>query len=123
QDIREAVGVPGNDDGPAAVEALEEIVRALGYIVGKRGGAPEGSAVTVLLTGPLERVLHVAVDGRAQVVDALDRPADVTISLDSRTFMRLAGGRVEARSVLDHIHLEGDVDLGSQIVGHLAYTI
>ena len=26
-------------------------------------------------------------------------------------FMRLAGGRVEARSVLDHIHLEGDIDL------------
>ena len=37
--------------------------------------------------------------------------------------MRLAGGRVDARAVLDRVQLEGDVDLGSQILGHLGYVI
>ena len=35
-----------------AEQAVDEIVRALGYIVGKKAGAPEGSRVTFELTGP-----------------------------------------------------------------------
>jgi uncharacterized protein (TIGR03083 family) len=123
QDIRRAVGMPGNEDGPAAVESLEEVVRALGFVVGKRAGAPDGSAVTISLDGPLRRDLHVEVRGRAAVVERLERPADAAIRMDSNTFMRLAGGRVEARTVLDHIHLDGDIELASQVVGHLGFTI
>lgn len=123
QDVREAVGLPGNLEGAAAQEALGEVVRMLGYVVGKRAGAPSGSAVTFRLEGPIRRELHVAVEGRALVVEDLDRPADVTISLDSATFMRLAGGRVEARSVLDRVRIDGDVELGNQILGQLGYTI
>lgn len=123
QDIRHAVGMPGNDGGPAAIESLGETTRVLGYVVGKLGRAPDGSAITFALTGPITREIHVVVDGRAAVVDSLERRPDVRISVDSPTFMRLAGGRVEARTVLDHIHMEGDVDLGAQIVGSLGYTI
>src|SRR6185312_10853340 len=72
QDIRYAVGVWANDDvllGPAAEHALAEITTSLGYIIGKLGGAPDGSRVAIELTGPLQRTLRVAVDGRASVVD------------------------------------------------------
>jgi uncharacterized protein (TIGR03083 family) len=40
QDVRAAVGIRGNESGAAAEEALDEVVKALGYIVGKRGRAP-----------------------------------------------------------------------------------
>jgi len=123
QDVREAVGRPGNLDTAPAVESLDEVVRMLGYVVGKRAGAPQGSAVTFSLQGPIRREVHVAVDGRAQVVPALERDPDTTIRLGSDTFMRLAGGRVEARAVLDRVQVDGDVDLGTRILGHLGYVV
>jgi uncharacterized protein (TIGR03083 family) len=68
QDIRMAVGLPGNEDGPAAQRSLDEVVGALGYIIGKRGRAPDGSAILISLTGPIERELRVLTAGRAKVV-------------------------------------------------------
>jgi uncharacterized protein (TIGR03083 family) len=123
QDVRDAVGQPGHEDGPVAEQAVEEIVRALGYIVGKRGGAPDGSRVTIELTGPVVRTLHVAVDGRARVVDTLDGPATAAVSLASGTFTRLACGRVDPTSVLGDVQLSGDTELAGRVVANLAFTI
>jgi uncharacterized protein (TIGR03083 family) len=121
QDMRAAVGQPGHADGPAAEQAIDEIERALGYLVGKRGGAPEGSGVTFDLTGPVTRSVHVMVDGRATVVAALHGPADVTIRLDSSTFVALACGRVEPGHVT--IGIDGNQELGQRIAANLAFTI
>ena len=55
QDIRDAVGRPGGDDGPAAELALDEMAAAMGFVVGKKGGAPQGSRVRLELTGPAGR--------------------------------------------------------------------
>jgi uncharacterized protein (TIGR03083 family) len=66
QDIRSAVGRPGHEDGRCAELSVDEVVRALVFIVGKQAAAPEGSAVTVELIGPVYRTVHVAVEGRAQ---------------------------------------------------------
>ena len=55
QDIRDAVGRPGGEEGPAAEAALDEIAAALGYVVGKKAGAPQGSRVRFELTGPAAR--------------------------------------------------------------------
>jgi len=121
QDMRTAVGKPGHGDGPAAEQSIDEIERALGYIVGKRAGAPEGSRVTFELTGPVRRDLHVAIDGRGQVVETLGGPADVTLRLSSDTFAALACGRADPSAVT--VALEGDQDLGTQIATHLAFTI
>ncbi len=123
QDIRTATGHPGHEDGPEAEASLDEVVGALGYIVGKRAGLGQGTTVTLRLTGPVRRDLHVAVEQRAAVVDGLDGPATVTVSLPSSLFLRLAGGRVEPEAVLDQVALEGDRAQGRQLVTHLAYTI
>lgn len=123
QDIRAAVDRPGHDGGPVAEAALGEVVGALGYIVGKRGRAPDGATVTISLTGPVVRDLHVEVDGRARVVDTLNAPATTTLSMASTLFMRLAGGRVDAATVLDRIRFGGDGDLGRRLAANLAYTI
>ncbi len=123
QDIRDALDRPGHETGPAAEESLAEIVRALGYLVGKRGGAPDGAAVTITLTGPIQRTLHVVVDGRARVVDSLDVPPTAALALSSSLFLRLAGGRVDPHAVLDRIAMTGDRELASRIATNLAFTI
>jgi uncharacterized protein (TIGR03083 family) len=123
QDVRDAVGQPGHQTGPVAEQAVDEIVRALGYVVGKKAGAPDGSRVTFELTGPIERALHVVVDGRARVVDQFEGPATVVVTLGSGVFTRLASGRVDPAAVLDDVALSGDIRLGRQLVANLAFTI
>ena len=123
QDVRAGIGKPGHDSGPVAAESLDEVVVALGYIVGKRGGATDGSSVTFHLTGPIVRDLHVLVDGRATVVDALPTPATTTITMPSTLFMRLAGGRIDPIGAIDQIAFDGDVKFGHRVATNLAYTI
>lgn len=127
QDVRAAVGRPGHGAGPVAEQAVDEIAGALGYIVGKRAGAPDGSSVTFELTGPVSRALHVSVQGRAAVVDELPGTPTVSISLGSEAFTRLACGRIEPEAVLGGVlggvRLSGDLELGARVVSSLAYTI
>ena len=123
QDIRDAVGRPGHESGPCAEASLDEIIRALGYIVGKKAGAPAGSSVTFELTGPMERTIHVLVGDRAQVVPDLDGEATATLRLGSTLFMRLACGRVDPEAHLEGIEMNGDLDLARQVVANLAFTM
>lgn len=124
QDIRDAVARPGHLDGPAVVLALDEMATAMGFVVGKRAGAPDGARVTFALTGQAARDIHVAVDGRATVVPMLDTPASVVITTDVHTFTRLAGGRTPWGSIDPSlVTITGDHALGEQILTNLAYTI
>ncbi|HET9895349.1 MAG TPA: maleylpyruvate isomerase family mycothiol-dependent enzyme [Streptosporangiaceae bacterium] len=123
QDIRAAVRVPGHEAGPVAECSLDEVVGALGYIIGKRGRAPDGSSVLIRLTGPLERDLRVVTSGRAKVVDSIDGEPTATISLPSSLFLRLAGGREDPEAALARIELDGDVALARQLAMSLAFTI
>jgi uncharacterized protein (TIGR03083 family) len=123
QDIRHAIGEPGNESGPVAEESLEEVVGALGYVVGKRGQAPSGSVVTFELTGPIERSLVVEVTERARVVEQASRKPDVVLSLSSALFMRLAGGRISYDDVADQVDVAGDLELGRRIAANLAFTV
>ena len=97
QDIRDVVDRPGHESGAAVEQTLDEMSGAMGYVVGKLAGAPDGSSVTFDLTGDAARAIHVRVDGRAAVVDALDGPATVTLHMPVGVWVRLAGGRVEPR--------------------------
>jgi uncharacterized protein (TIGR03083 family) len=124
-DIRNGVGVWASDEvlaGAPAQDALAEITATLGYVVGKLGGAPDGSRVAFELTGPLERTLRVAVDGRARVVDEFDDDLTTTIRLDAVLFTRVAGGRTTAAENMKAIEINGDVDLGRQIVERLRFV-
>jgi uncharacterized protein (TIGR03083 family) len=123
QDIRSAVRRPGHEDGRCAEVSVDEVVRALGFIVGKQASVPDGSAVTIELIGPIYRTVHVAVEGRAAVVTKLDRPATATLHLPSTLFVRLAGGRADALPGHDMIRIDGDLDLGRRIAQNLAFTI
>ncbi|CAM2872598.1 maleylpyruvate isomerase family mycothiol-dependent enzyme [Skermania piniformis] len=122
-DIADAVGWTVDEGGRRGELAIDEITDALAYLIGKRGKAPDGARVTLELTGPVERTYHVAVEGRARIVDALDGPATTTIRLDSRLFTRLAGGRTDADRHPDEIEFAGDTALGEHLVRRLAFTI
>lgn len=123
QDIRHGAGIPGNESGPIAELALEEVVRSLGYIVGKRAAFPEGSSVEITLQGPIRRTIRLRVEGRARLVDQLEEPPAATLALGSLLFLRLAGGREDPERSLDQVELGGDVDLARRLATNLAYTI
>lgn len=126
-DIREATDRHAEDDellGPDARLALDEMAASMGFVVGKLGGAPDGSRVRLELTGPLSRSINVAVDGRARVVDDFDDvEATTTITLDGLLFARLAGGRTTVGRHSDAISYRGDVTVGRRVVEHLNYVI
>jgi len=122
-DIRDALAESAAEPaGPAARLALDEMAASMGFVVGKLGGAPEGSRVALVLTGPLGRTINVAVQGRGQVVDDFGgQEPTATITLDGLLFTRLAGGR----TAVDHgaVTYGGDEAVGRRIVEHLNYVI
>jgi uncharacterized protein (TIGR03083 family) len=126
-DIRYAVGAPASTSelaGPASDLALDEMATSMGFVVGKLGGAPDGSRVSFELTGPIGRTINVAVDGKAKVVDDFgDDDPTSTIHLDGLLFTRLAGGRVALGECADEISYGGDEAVGRRIVEHLNYVI
>ena len=112
QDIRDALDRPGGEAGPAAALALEEMTTAMGYVVGKRAGAPAGSRVRFELTGASARRIDVEVGERAQVVDDLTGDPTVTLTMPAGVFARLGGGRVDPATVRDDVSIDGDVETG-----------
>lgn len=127
QDIREVTARPAPDaalEKPQVGLSLDEITTSMGFVVGKRGGAPEGSRVALELTGPLARTIRVAVDGKAAVVpDFGGVEPTTTIRLDGWQFTRLCGGRPLGAVRPVGIEIEGDAEVGSRIVEHLGYVI
>ena len=124
RDIRVPLGLPGDDSGPAAAMALDEVHGSLGYIVGKRMGFPDGAGIAFELRGPVQRRLCVKVDGRAAVVDELADPT-VTVTTDSLTFMLLGCGRIDPEAAISdgRITWSGDETLGALAARNLRFTM
>jgi len=96
-------------------------------VVGKKAGASPGSTVVFEVAGspPIVAAVHVPPEGRAALLDAPPAAPTATITMDRRTFARLAGGRwtgERARSV-GVVRVEGDRVLGDRIVDNMAFTI
>lgn len=124
QDVRVPLGKPGNSDGPVAEQAFEEIEGSIGYIAGKKIGLEDGQSICFELTGPVEKKIYVAVDGRAKVVDAVDDPT-ATLVADSLTFSLLACGRIDPQEPIESgdIGWEGDATLGEHAARNLRFTM
>jgi uncharacterized protein (TIGR03083 family) len=127
QDAREALSRPSSGDeldGTVSQLALDEIEAMMGYVVGKRAKAPEGSRVLIELTGPLARSIRVNVDGRAQVVsDFGGQEPTATIRLDGLQFTRLSGGRPMSAARAQDIELGGDKEVAGQVADNLNFVI
>ena len=141
QDMRVATGRPGHREGAVAELALSRIASAMGFVVAKKAGAPEGAAVRFLLVGSPRRSLDVVVhEGRGRVgelgplvlVHNEEEGADesaalptVALEMETELFWRLGCGRVSGDAALgaDLVAVRGDVELGRSVVRHMAFMI
>jgi hypothetical protein len=128
EDIREVVGRPGFLEGPVADLSLARIpAKGLGYVVGKKAGAPAGSVVVFVVEGTPEIVAAISVppEGRAVLLDDAPGDATVRITTDRRTFARLAGGRWTGAQARERgvVRIDGDSALGDRVVDNMAFTL
>ena len=120
QDIRRAVGRPGNLATGGGEIARDIFLLGLGRVVAKAAGAPPGSSVTFSVTGelPFERSISVDENGRG-VVGPVAEPT-VRIATDWETFGRLAAGRVAPADA--SVEVTGDRELAERILRNFAVT-
>jgi uncharacterized protein (TIGR03083 family) len=124
QDIRSGLGRPGDRASGSARFATAMMLGVLPYVVGKKVGAPDGSTVVLALTGPIASTTAVSVaDGRARPLDTVPETPTVTVTLASDDYARLACGRKDPDEALvtGVVGIEGDVELGGQLVRELNY--
>jgi len=117
QDMRRALGRPGNVDGPAADEAVGFFAAFLPIIVGSRAGAPDGTTVAVDVGAGYRAVIEVA-DGRAEFAEGDLADVTVALTIPATTFAALVGGRSD---VPDDVVIQGDEALGRTIVDQLGF--
>ncbi len=123
QDMRRAVDRPGDLDTPVAASALERVIGAMPYVVGKKAAAPDGSTVVFELSGPLACTVAIGVDGRAALLDEVPAAPTVRIVTDVETFTRLAVGRLDPAATLaaGSVRCSGDEGLGSRVVEQINF--
>ncbi|MGA4972625.1 maleylpyruvate isomerase family mycothiol-dependent enzyme [Streptomyces pseudogriseolus] len=124
QDLRTALGRPGNLDSPGAHVARDVLLGELPRVVADLAQAPRSSAVVVDVHGPVEflRTVRVDIQGRGTLETAPALGPAAALALDWETYVRLACGRVTAESVADRVRTEGDQDLAAAILRHFAVT-
>ncbi|MFJ6867682.1 maleylpyruvate isomerase family mycothiol-dependent enzyme [Streptomyces termitum] len=124
QDLRAALGVPGNLDSPGAYVVRDLLLEALPKVVAKDAGAPANSAVVVDVTGPVEflRTVRVDSEGRGTIDGAPSLGPAVTLATDWETYSRLACGRIRPDEAEDRIKTEGDPELAAAILARFAVT-
>jgi uncharacterized protein (TIGR03083 family) len=124
QDLRTALGRPGNLDSPGAHITRDELLAALPEVVAQGAGAPPGSAVVIDVHGPVEflRTVRVDAQGRGSIDGTPSLGPTVTLTLDWETYVRLACGRVSADAVADRVKTEGDPDLTAAILRSFPVT-
>ena len=124
QDMRRAVGQPGNQDGPGAGHTIDRLIRTIPIVVGKRAGTPEGGTVVIAITGPVHRTIATTIiDGRAQIVPDVPASVFTTISMDSDTFLQLATGRATHTELASDISFDGDTELATRVVSQFNMMI
>ncbi|MGY5123280.1 maleylpyruvate isomerase family mycothiol-dependent enzyme [Streptomyces nigrescens] len=124
QDLRRALGKPGNLDSPGAHVTRDLLVKVLPGIVAKRAQAPADSAVVFDVSGPLEflRTVRIDAEGNATIDGSVSLGPTVTLALDWDTFHQLACGRVRPAAVAEQIKIDGDAELAAAILDHFAVT-
>jgi uncharacterized protein (TIGR03083 family) len=119
QDVRRAVGRPGNMDSAAARHTAEYLAEGLGFVLGKRVGAPAGTSLVLDMEGSAPFAVQIGDDGRGRPVDPPSAPT-VTLHMDRESFIRLAGGRCDPEP--GRVRVDGDQELGARVLASMATT-
>jgi uncharacterized protein (TIGR03083 family) len=122
QDMRRALGRPGDLSGAVAEHSFGRIAGAVPFIVGKKAGAPDGTTVVFDITG--QGRVAVGVDGgRAKPLSATPADPTVRLTMDLEAFNALGCGRWPASEGMDKVAIEGDETLGRTIVEQMSFMI
>lgn len=134
QDVRRAVGYPGDLTTPGAHVSALQMARSTSFVLARNIEAPPGTTLRVTVTGPIafERWAGIDDEGRGVDVDELGRPESATIGIttDWETYARLGAGRLDVTdpAVLARISLtsdpqvDGSQELAARIPESLAIT-
>lgn len=135
QDIREALGRPGNLDTPAAAVFCQMALDALPQVVVERAGVEPGKVVMIELTGPVVARAGVRVekdeDGNSTGHEMFAGGADETgpipvigrttsIQLSTDAFTRRAAGRTATEDL--HFTVLGDDSVAAAVLDNLVIT-
>jgi uncharacterized protein (TIGR03083 family) len=123
QDVRRAVGRPGNLDSPGAHVGKSFFTAQLPRIVAKLAGAPRGSLVRLTATGPVPVDLAVRVgdDGRGSLVPVTDEDQPTAhVATDWETYARLGCGRIAPDTPA--VTVDGDRELAHRVLANLTIT-
>jgi uncharacterized protein (TIGR03083 family) len=120
QDVRLALDRPGGSGNTASAISLDRVQGAMPFVVGKKAGCTDGTAVRFDVAGPSHdaRAFTVAVEaGRARPAGD-EVPPTVTLSLSSIDFVRLGCGRATAAQVeaAGGVGVEGDAQVGQAVL-------
>jgi uncharacterized protein (TIGR03083 family) len=122
QDIRRAVGKPGGLSGPIAEHAFGRHSQAMGFVVGKKVGAPDGTTVVFDVADFGE--IPVGVEGkRARTLDAAPSDPTVKLSMDLETFNCLGCGRGDPAALAGNVKVAGDEDLGRRVIENMNFMV
>lgn len=133
QDIRSALGRPGNLDSPAAAVFVSTVLAQLPRLIAKGAALEPGTVVVIEVTGPVEATEGVLVEvdaegrlrGRAvlpETTSAGQQPdlETTTIRLSTEAFTRRAAGRRSGRETAYSV--AGDEAIARRVVEALVIT-
>jgi uncharacterized protein (TIGR03083 family) len=130
QDIREALGRPGNLDSPGASIAVMYLFDALPRIIAKTAAVPPGNAVILDLTGPVVGRSGARVeerDGRAIGIPLFTgEPEDhadavtTTITMSTQAALRRSAGRKGVDDL--PVTISGDEEIGRRVLEAMVTT-
>lgn len=119
QDIRRALGLPGNLDTAPARHSADYLMESLPFVVAKKAGAPAGTVVRLEVEGHEPVTAVVGDDGRGRLGGDDAGAPTTTLAMDRESFIVLAGGR---RGAPDDVRVWGDEALGQQVLACLGVT-
>lgn len=124
QDLRTALGTPGNLDSPGAHVARDVLLAALPKVVAEDADAPRSSAVVFDVHGPVEflRTIRIDIQGRGTLETAPALGPAASFALDWETFFKLACGRTTPDAVADRVKADGDPRLTAAVLTHFTVT-
>ena len=126
QDIRRALGVPGELESSVAAHAVGRVARAMPFVAARKAQAPDGATVVFDITGPAGQIVPVAIEGgRGSQLESEPESTTVRITTDVETFACLGCGRWDPVEALSSgkVTIVGDTDLGATIVNQMNIMI
>ena len=119
QDVRRAVGRPGDMDTEPARHTAEYLAESMGFVLAKKVGAEPGTSLVLEMEGSAPFAFEVGEDRRGRALPEPPATPDVRLAMDRESFTCLAGGRRPAPGA---VRVEGDEALAQRVLDAMATT-